>query len=314
MNKSKAPGPDGFFADFFHNAWLVVGDSICEAVMEFFSTGKLLREVNATILTLVPKKPNPASMGDYRPISCCNLVYKCITKILANRLIPGLEDVISFNQGAFIPKRSIAENILLAQELVCNYHKEKGKARCTLKVDLMKACDSLNWYYILHCLACCGAPSSNIGWIREFITTPSFSIALNGSLVGYFQGKKGLRQGDLISPYLFVLAMEGFTLLLEDMAQSNPLFCFHPKCSPNQLTHLSFADDLFIFSAASLESMCAIKGVLDEFENLSGLRVNPSKSSFLCWDFCSCQEGVVGFPRHAGRCSPGSILGCSLYF
>jgi len=114
--------------------------------------------------------------------------------------------------------------------------------------------------------------------------------------VGYFQGKKGLQQGDPNSPYLFILAMEGFSLLLEDMARSNPLFCFHPKCSPNQLTHLSFADDLFIFSAASLESMCAIKGVLDEFENLSGLRANPSKSFF----FFFFVLGFLLMPR--GRC------------
>lgn len=84
MNKNKAPGPDGFSAGFFQQAWPVVGDEVCEAVLEFFTWGRLLKEVNATILTLVPKKKNPASMGDYRPISCCNLVYKCITKILAN--------------------------------------------------------------------------------------------------------------------------------------------------------------------------------------------------------------------------------------
>jgi hypothetical protein len=141
--------------------------------------------------------------------------------------------------------------------------------------------------------------------------------------VGYFQGKKGLQQGDPNSPYLFVLAMEGFSLLLEDMARSNPLFCFYPKCSPIQLTHLCFADDLLIFSAASLESMSAIKGVLDEFENLSRLWLILLRVClfiffiyffFLCWDFCSCQEGVVGFSRQSGRCSPGSILGCYPYF
>lgn len=105
-------------------------------------SGRLLREVNATILTLVPKKKNPTTMEDYRPISCCNLIYKSITKILANGLLLGLDDIISANQGAFIPKRSIAKNILLAQEAV---NKEKGNSRCTLKVDLMKAYDSVSW-------------------------------------------------------------------------------------------------------------------------------------------------------------------------
>lgn len=99
LNKNKAPGPDGFSAGFFQRAWPVVGDEVCEAVMEFFISGRLLKEVNATILTLImKKKKSPSSMGDYWLISCCNLVYKCITKILANRLISRLEDVISSNQ------------------------------------------------------------------------------------------------------------------------------------------------------------------------------------------------------------------------
>ena len=87
----------------------------------------MLKEVNATILTLVPKKVNPFAMGDFRPIACCNVVYKCI-----------------MNQPTFIPSRSISENFLLAQELVRNYHKKKGNPRCTLKIDLMKTYDSVN--------------------------------------------------------------------------------------------------------------------------------------------------------------------------
>jgi hypothetical protein len=129
MNPSKSPGPDGFSTGFFQKAWPVIGDDLCEAVLEFFTSRKLLREVNSTILTLIPKKMNASTMGDYRPIACCNLVYKCITKILANRMLQGLEEVISPNQGALIPKRGIAENILLAQEIVCDYHKEKGAPR-----------------------------------------------------------------------------------------------------------------------------------------------------------------------------------------
>ncbi|XP_062155223.1 uncharacterized protein LOC133863288 [Alnus glutinosa] len=278
MNLSKAPGPDGFSAGFYQKAWAVVGDDLCEAILKFFSFGKLLKETNATILTLIPKKKNASYMSEYRPIACCNVVYKCITKILANRLIHGLDEVIGSNQGAFIPKRGIAENILLAQEVVCDYHKTNGVPRCTLKVDLMKAYDSLDWEYVLHCLKCFGAPSKFIYWIRACITSPSFTIALNGTLVGFFQGKKVLRQGNPISPYLFVLAMEGLTLLMEEAATS-PQFGYHPKCAAVNLTHLCFADDLLVFSAASTSSVTTIIGALAEFEHISGLKANPSKSS-----------------------------------
>lgn len=152
MKKNKAPGPDGFLAGFYHKAWPIVGDIAVEAVLDFFKSGRLLKEVNATILSSVPKIKNPSTMGDYRPISCCNVIYKCITKILANRLLPGLNEIIYPNQGAFIPNRSIVENILLAQELVSDYHKSQGKPRCTLKVDLMKAYDSVDWSFVLHYL------------------------------------------------------------------------------------------------------------------------------------------------------------------
>lgn len=144
MKASKAPGPDGFSMGFFHKAWPLIREGVVDAVLEFFSSGILLKEVNATVINLVPKKKNPTVMGDYRPISCCNLVYKTITKILANRLLPGLVDIVSNNQWAFIPNRSIAKNIMLAQEFVHDYHKAKGASRCALKVDLMKAYDSVD--------------------------------------------------------------------------------------------------------------------------------------------------------------------------
>lgn len=248
----------------------------------FFQTGRILKRVNATIITLVPKKKNLDTMGDYRPISCYNIIYKTITKILANRLLLGLDNIISSNQGAFIPKRSISENILLAQELVCNYHKKKGSPRCTLKVDLMKAYDSISWEFILHCLLCFGAPLQFVAWTRECITSPSYSIALNGTLVGYFKGRKGLRQGDPISPYLFVIAMEVLSLILDENTRISLLFGFHPKCFGIRLTHLCFADDLLIFSTANLPSIKVIMEALGEFEDLSGLRVNPAKSTCFC--------------------------------
>lgn len=116
--------------------------------------------------------------------------------------------MISRNQSAFIPGRNIAENVLLAQELVRNYHRKDGKRRCTLKIDLMKAYDSVNWDFIIHCLACLGFPGKFINWIKVCITSPRFSVSLNDTLMGYFKGAKGLRQGDPLSPYLFVIAME----------------------------------------------------------------------------------------------------------
>jgi hypothetical protein len=282
MKPNKAPGPDGYTADFYQSSWHIVGDDVVSAVQNLFVTGRLLKEVNATILTLIPKKPNASVMGDFRPIACSNVLYKCITKILSNRMMPVLDSLISRNQFAFIPCRSISENVLLAQELVRNYHRKDDSPRCTMKIDLMKAYDSVDWEFIIVCLKCFGFPTRSTNWIKICITSPSFSISLNGTLVGYFKGGKGLRQGDTLSPYLFVLATEVFSRLMQDYTKEGSGFKFHYRCSRMKLTHLCFADDLLIFSEANVSSISRIKAALKEFEVLSGLKANPSKSYLFC--------------------------------
>jgi hypothetical protein len=137
---------------------LFVDSNVVAAIKYFFTSRKFLKEVNATILTLVPKKINPSAMGDFGPIACCNGLYKCITRILSNRLLLLLGDLISMNQSTFIHSRIISENIFLAQELVKNYHKKSRQPRCTLKIDLMKAYDSVNCEFLIHCLYCFSFP------------------------------------------------------------------------------------------------------------------------------------------------------------
>jgi len=105
IGENKAPGPDGFSSAFFKGAWDVVGPDICLAIHEFFRNGKLLQQVNHTLLALVPKVATPACVTDYRPISCCNTLFKCISKILTERMKDGLLDLISINQSAFVPGR-----------------------------------------------------------------------------------------------------------------------------------------------------------------------------------------------------------------
>lgn len=113
------------------------GHDVIKAIKSFFQSGRLLKELNATAIALVPKVPNPDKWKDFRPISCCNTVYKCIAKIVANRLKVVLPNLVGPQQTAFIQGRRIGDNILLAQELLINYHRDKGSPRCALKVDLM---------------------------------------------------------------------------------------------------------------------------------------------------------------------------------
>nr|GEZ33649.1 hypothetical protein [Tanacetum cinerariifolium] len=169
---------------FFKEAWDIVGSDVCNAAKEFFINGKLLKELNHTIIALIPKVHTPSHVNDYRPISCCNVLFKCISKIIANRIKGSLHFLINQNQSAFVPGRCISNNILLTHKLMHNYHLDRGVPRCAFK-------------------------------IMECVKTTSFSISINGSLHGHFKGKRGLRQGEPISPYLFTIVIEVLTLMLK---------------------------------------------------------------------------------------------------
>ncbi|GJS13489.1 putative RNA-directed DNA polymerase, eukaryota, reverse transcriptase zinc-binding domain protein, partial [Tanacetum coccineum] len=126
MGNDKSPGPDGYTVAFFKEAWDVVSNDVTKAVKEFFTNGTLLKEVNHTIIALIPKIASPTRINDYRPISCCNVIYKCISKIIANRIKDSLKNLVSPNQSAFVSGRRISDNILLTQEIMHNYHLDRG--------------------------------------------------------------------------------------------------------------------------------------------------------------------------------------------
>ncbi|KAK4397852.1 hypothetical protein Sango_1260700 [Sesamum angolense] len=141
ISDNKAPSPNGYTSCFFKKAWNIVGDLICRAVMDFFRSGRMLRQLNHTIIALVPKSKHSPSVADYRPISCCNVIYKIITKIIADRLSPALKQLIDSSQAAFVGGRNITDNIFLAQEMVRQYSRKWISPRCTINVDLRKAFD-----------------------------------------------------------------------------------------------------------------------------------------------------------------------------
>ncbi|KAL0292748.1 UNVERIFIED_CONTAM: hypothetical protein Sradi_6975500 [Sesamum radiatum] len=176
IDEVKAPGPDGYSSGFFKAAWPIVGEELTRAVLEFFQTRRLLKQINATLISLIPKVANPTTVTEFRPISCCNVLYKTITKILVQRMRTVLDLLISPSQNAFVPGRSIGDNILLAQELFQGYNQQHLPARCALKVDLRKAYDTVEWDFLGAVLTLFGFPPLFFNWIEECVTTASFSL------------------------------------------------------------------------------------------------------------------------------------------
>lgn len=278
MPNNKSPGPDGYPAEFFKTAWAVISREFTVAVQSVFRFGFLPKGVNSTILALIPKKLDSLEMKDYRPIACCNVLYKVVSKILANRLKLLLPRIILDNQSAFVQGRLLMENVLLASELVKDYHKEAVSPRCVMKIDISKAFDSVQWAFVLESLAALGFPDRFIHWIKLCITTPSFSVQVNGDLAGYFQSSRGLRQGCSLSPYLFVMCMNVLSWKI-NKAATEKKFNFHPGCKKLSITHLCFADDLMVFVEGTKESVQGALRVFDEFEAWSGLCISLEKST-----------------------------------
>lgn len=143
LNPQKAPRPDSYNVSFFRRAWPIIGHEVTAAVKLSYRFGQLLKKTNST-----PKIPNPSKVGDYKPISCRNSIYKCIAKILANRLQIALPFLIDPVQSGFVKGRRIADNIFLTQEIMRGYHKHFPSPKCAMKVDIMKAHDSVRWEFL----------------------------------------------------------------------------------------------------------------------------------------------------------------------
>ncbi|KAK1684730.1 hypothetical protein QYE76_045578 [Lolium multiflorum] len=145
----KAPGPDGLHAAFYKRYWSLIGDDLTKEVLQAVNTGVIPEGWNDMVVVLIPKVENAESISQYRPISLCNVVYKVISKLLANRLKLILPDIIGPEQSAFVPGRLITDNILIAYECIHSIKKKQGKkGLCAVKLDIHKAYDRVEWCFL----------------------------------------------------------------------------------------------------------------------------------------------------------------------
>lgn len=264
----KAPGPDGFPARFFQRNWGVLKEDVTKAVMKFFEDGVMPEGVNETVIVLIPKGNDPKNIKDYRPISLCNVIYKVISKVLVNHLRPFLDELISESQSAFVPGRMITDNALIAFEC---FHKIQHSRNprdnyCAYKLDLAKAYDRVDWGYLERALHKLGFDERWIGWVMTCVTSVKFRVRCNGELLEPFAPSRGLRQGDPLSPYLFLFVADGLTSLLKkevDGGNLNPIKV--ARNSPG-ISNLLFADDSLLFFKATTAQATRVKDILTLFQ------------------------------------------------
>jgi len=266
MNGDKAPGPDGFSMAFFQ-AWRdVVRVDIMKVFDEFHARGLFEKSLNASFISLILKVPGANSIKDFRPISLVGGIYKIIAKVLANRLKSVLEKVISKSQSAFIKGRQILDPILIANECI-DSRLRSGVPDIICKMDLEKAYDHVNLDFLLYMLRRCGFGEK---WC---ISTVRFSVLINGFPFGFFSSSRGLRQGDPLSPFLFVFVMEALSRMISAAVRGGGLLDGF-KIGDVYFSHLLFADNTLIFCSAHSSQLRNLRSLFLLFEAASGLKVN----------------------------------------
>lgn len=279
----KAPGPDGFPARFYQRNWGTLKGDIVGAVKKFFVYGIMPQGVNETAIVLIPKVSQPLELGDFRPISLCNVIYKVVSKCLVNRLRPILDELVSPNQSAFVPGRLITDNALIAFECFHSIQKNKNSsnAACAYKLDLSKAYGRVDWKYLEQAMYKLGFAHQWVRWIMSCVTSVRFAVKFNGTLLSSFAPSRGLRQGDPLSPFLFLLVADGLSLLLEEKVEQGDLTPLQICCRAPGVSHLLFADDTLLFLKSNNAEAAVIKEVLENYAVSTGQRINPSKCSIM---------------------------------
>jgi hypothetical protein len=274
----KSPGPDGVNFGFIKEFWDMLQTDVIRYVSDFHRNGKLTRGINTTFIALIPKVETPQRLSDFRPISLVGCLYKILAKVLANRLRLVMSSVISETQTAFVKDRQILDGILIANEVVDEASKS-NKELLMFKVDFEKAFDSVDWVYLDTVMHKMGFPLLWRKWIKECVTTSTASVLVNGSPTSEFPLQRGLRQGDPLSPFLFLLAAEGLNVMMSSLVANN-LFTGYGVGNTNSVavSHLQFADDTLLLGAKSWANVRALRAVLTIFAEMSGLNVNFNKS------------------------------------
>ncbi|XP_055824484.1 uncharacterized protein LOC129893019 [Solanum dulcamara] len=315
MNPNSAAGPDGMNGKFFQECWEIIKEDLFRVVLSFFNGQTLPKYYTHTCLVLLPKVSHPNKLSEFRPISLSNFTNKIISKLLCLRLAPTLPTLISPNQSGFVKNRSISENIMLAQEIIHQIKKPNVGGNVVIKLDMAKAYDRVSWSYICLILRRMGFGERFIDMVWRIMSHNWYSIIINGSRHGFFHSTRGLKQGDPLSPSLFILGAEVLSRLLNNLHQHPHYHGFFMAKRGPQINHLSFADDIIIFSSGRSQTLQLIMDTLHTYESTSGQLINRDKSHFMIPSnaFNSTVRRIKQVTGFRQKNSPITYLGCPLY-
>ncbi|VFQ82730.1 unnamed protein product, partial [Cuscuta campestris] len=279
LDSNSASGPDGYNGVFFRTTWDIIKEDMLKASQEFFLGFAIPHAFGSTLITLIPKKDCPKSFDDYRPISLSTFMSKVNTKILACRLKIILPKIISNNQAAFQKGKCMSDHILLAMEALHNLNRKTFGGNVIIKIDMAKAFDTLRWDYLESVLLRFGFSNKATSLLMANLKGSMLSVLINGQPAGYFPMTRGVKQGDPLSPLLFIIASEGLSRLLNRSMDESHIQLYNMG-SVKFIGHLTYADDIMIFTKGDSINLLKLRKLLDEYSSDSGQVINSAKSKF----------------------------------
>jgi hypothetical protein len=303
MEHNKAPGPDGFPAEFYQTFW----DTIKSDLLHMFSVlhaGQLeLFRMNFGEVILLPKVNEAERIQQYRPICLLNVSFKIFTKVATIRLNMVVDHVVQPSQTAFMQGRNILDGVVVLHEAVHELHSKKFNG-VILKLYFEKAYDKVKWSFVQQTLRMKGFSPEWHALINDFVCGGSVAIRVNDDTGRYFQTRKGLRQGDPLSPMLFNIVADMLAILIEHAKSDGQIEGVIPHLVDGGLSILQYADDTILFMEHDLEKARNLKLILAAFEQLSGLKINFHKSELFC--FGEAQDSVADYVELFG-CGQGQF-------
>lgn len=277
MKHDKSPGITGFTAEFFKVFWKQLGHFVLRAINFGYKMGELSITQRQGIIICIPKENKPKQfLKNWRPLTLLDLVYKIASGSIANRIKSVINKLISKDQTGFIKGRYIGENIRLIYDLM-NYTEQNNIQGLLLLIDFEKAFDSLSWQFIQKALKHLNFGNSLLRWVDIFYRNISSAVSQCGYLSSFFNIGRGCRQGDPLSPYLFILCAEFLSILIRKNENIKGIVVQDTEFKISQ-----FADDTSIFLDGSSESLNHTLEELDRFAKISGLKINYDKTQ-LVW-------------------------------